>query len=135
MARAGSTGGRRTVRLSHLLRSASLRWPALVLAFLALSIQNIVIQPHIHAQPADSALALEISDEEGGSMGDIPVDQAQTDCPICQSTNQHAQYLRPSSTAFRLPAFVNHRIVDIVLRPGDYQTVSHSWQGRAPPQA
>lgn len=135
MARAGGRRPLRRVRLSRLRRSASLRRPAFFLAFLALGIQNLLVQPHIHAQPAHSLLALEISDQGAGSAGDIPADQTQTDCPICQSANQNGHYLRPSTTSFTAPAFVHDLAHKVVRITATQKAVSHSWQGRAPPQA
>ena len=135
MTRAGRRKPLRWVRLSRLRRSAARRWSVFILAFLALSIQNLVVQPHIHAQPSDTALTLEISDGEDGSAGNAPIEQAQTDCPMCQSSHQHGQYFRPSSVAFALPAFVHDRGIEFARIPAAHGRASHSWQGRAPPQA
>jgi hypothetical protein len=135
MARVGSNRALRSVRLSRFRRTASLLWPALVLAFLALGIQNLVVQPHIHAQPTDEIIALDVSDGDGEAPGNVPIERGQSDCPMCQTTHQHEQYLRSSSTAFAPPARVNYRVVDGVQRSSFYEAISHSWQGRAPPQA
>ncbi len=127
-----------TVRCSRLRRSAASRWSVLILAFLALGalgIQNLVVQPHVHAQPSDKVLVLEISDGEDGLAGDVPIEQGQTDCPVCQSAHQNGQFLKPSAAVFALPALVNYRGIEFTQLSAAYEAVSHSWQGRAPPQA
>lgn len=135
MARAGRHRPHRAVRLSRLRRSSALRWPLLVLAFLALGIQSLSVQPHIHAQPSETGFSLDISDGDDGSVGEIPIEQAQTDCPACQSEQQQRQFLRPSDATFALPAFINYRGIEITELPTADNAASHSWQGRAPPQA
>jgi hypothetical protein len=78
----------------------------------------------------------DISSSDGGPTDSHdPLEQAQPDCPVCQSAHQNGQYLRPSAATFALPAFVNYRGVEFSRLPAALEAVSHSWQGRAPPQA
>jgi hypothetical protein len=136
MTRAGSGKPLQITRSLGLRRSTIVRRVAIVLAFFALAIQSLVVQPHIHAQPSGTALAMDISSSDGGPTDSHdPLEQAQPDCPVCQSAHQNGQYLRPSAATFALPAFVNYRGVEFSRLPAALEAVSHSWQGRAPPQA
>jgi hypothetical protein len=115
------------------------RWTLVLLALLALGIQGLVLQPHIHAQPSDAALAsIAIDgpgDSDNGSPAHNPIDPDQSDCPLCQSAHQSGHYLKPTAAVFALDLSVNYRTIDLAQTPARPQTVSHSWQGRAPPQA
>jgi hypothetical protein len=74
-------------------------------------------------------------DSDNGSPAHNPIDPDQSDCPLCQSAHQSGHYLKPTAAVFALDLSVNYRTIDLAQTPARPQTVSHSWQGRAPPQA
>lgn len=115
------------------------RCSLVLLALLALAIQSLVIQPHIHAQLSDAALAsIAIDgpdDSDHGAPAHNPIDPDQSDCPLCQSAHQGGHYLKPNAAVFALDLSVNYRTIDLAQATARPQRASHSWQGRAPPQA
>jgi len=115
------------------------RWLVVPLALIVFGIQSLVIQPHVHLQPADFGVASVTVDGPLASGEERPSDDPFSpdlnDCHVCQSAHQNGQYLKPTATIYTLVPSVNHRTIDLVRLPQSPQALSHSWQGRAPPQA
>ena len=140
MFRAGRKSPARLIPRTDSRRLALARWSMLLLAVLAIAIQSLVIQPHIHGPiTPETGLAtaaldggLLIADESGKNT---PLEPDQNNCPMCQSAHQNGHYLKPVAASFALPHFVNYRIVERDQSPAIVAVASHDWQGRAPPQA
>jgi hypothetical protein len=118
------------------------------LALLALAIQSFVVQTHIHRQtlagssiPMLAAVADDIVSIAAVSAGQkgIPADQFPANgdpgnCPLCQGFAHSGQFVHSGAVLAYIPAWVSvHFIVFSDALPA-LLSVSHSWQGRAPPQ-
>lgn len=112
-------------------------WPRLraVIALLTLLIftaQSYLIQTHIHAQTftgpgitVGHAIASPL-----GSKAPLDVDQ----CPLCQEAAHSGSYILPGAAA-ALPVTVSFTLVPLSALPAVLaRAITHTWQGRAPPQ-
>lgn len=127
-------------------------WPRLaftLLAFVALAIQSLVVQTHIHHGTAGIARVAGIaalSDDfpvivtsPGGSKTHAPRDpfagsDDPSNCALCQAFAHSGQFVHSAAVLAYIPAWVSvHFIVFKDVLP-QLLAVSHSWQGRAPPQ-
>ena len=110
-------------------------------------VQSFIVQTHIHARPALalSGALMATSDvtvatltpaaDKSQTPKKVPIDDDQANCSLCQQTHTSGQFFAPSSAAYSLAPFHNLQRIAYaapsVVEPG----VSHSWRGRAPPQA
>lgn len=119
----------------------------ILLAFLALTVQALVVQSHIHIPQAASKVQSDSLITFAGSTADTraenstnaprdkyPLNQDPSNCPLCQEFGHSGQFLASTSVLFSLPYSValNFNVVRETISP--LFAVSHSWQGRAPPQ-
>lgn len=123
----------------------------LLLALLALTIQILVVQTHIHipqtagrlqtvsvttlAQTLVSGASVQTVDDRANAPRDkYPINEDPTNCPLCQEIAHSGQFVHSVAALAALPAFVSvHLIVFSEALPSLF-AVSHSWRGRAPPR-
>jgi hypothetical protein len=105
---------------------------ALFIALLALAIQTLVVQTHIHApreytyQPAPTYTHADTSQHE--YLGD----EWPANCPLCQEMLLGGHFLMASAIQLPTPAAIDSDAAisrELISR----SIFSHSWHGRAPP--
>jgi hypothetical protein len=113
-------------------------WVALF-AMLAFALQVQLTQTHIHNPNALSAidqlaskLVAKSGKSSGGPIKNAPLDDSS--CPICQAVGHSGQFVTPSAMALALPNFAVALVPLAIAVPAARDSVSHSWQGRAPPR-
>jgi hypothetical protein len=99
-------------------------------ALLAFALQGYVTQTHIHLTRAMSASLSVPAEHEKYPSKDDP-----SNCPICQEILHAGAFVTPSAVPLVLPSFAVSIIATIVEIPVAARTLSHNWQGRAPPRA
>jgi hypothetical protein len=110
------------------------------LMLLTFLLQSYATQTHIHflrevtaasvVQPDAGALNKNVQ----GHKKNNPVPENPDTCPLCQLL-YGGQYVAPNAIVFFLPmAAVSTIEITLGVLP-HYDAVSHSWRGRAPPQA
>jgi hypothetical protein len=97
---------------------------------LAFAFQAQITQTHIHISPA-SGVALA---DKSATQKNAPKDDSSS-CPICQAVLHSGQFVSPSAVAMTLPTVAATFIPLAIAAKTARETVSHSWQGRAPPSA
>jgi hypothetical protein len=123
----------------------------LLLALLALAIQILVIQTHIHipqsaglpqtvsvttlAKTLVSGASAQTTDDRASTPRDkYPINEDPTNCPLCQEIAHSGQFVHSVAALAALPAFISvHLIVFSEALPSLF-AVSHTWRGRAPPR-
>ena len=120
-----------------------------LLALIALAIQSFVVQTHIHRQICagansgllavfaddDASPAAGASDQPSRPRDQFPGNSDPANCPLCQSFAHSGQFVHSGAVLAYIPAWVSiHFIVLKDVLPALF-AVSHSWQGRAPPQS
>jgi hypothetical protein len=113
----------------------SLRLAVTLLAFLAFTCQSYLVQTHIHGLPQSLLMAA------GGQTASptpapnkSPLDGTPADCPLCQDFLVAGSYVLPVAIVAPPPSFIYAPIEISVVLPHVLQSLSHSWQGRAPPR-
>lgn len=137
---------------ARLARSATTRTPGTTLsrivvtafALLALTIQMVAVQSHIHhSSPAHHALTggpLAHSPDEGtGSSSGTqhhkyPDDQDPAKCPFCQQLGHSGQFVAGSVILVPVRCCITFLAVEFTESTKALYAVRHSWQSRAPPQ-
>jgi hypothetical protein len=127
------------------------RMLCVLLAVVALMIQILVVQTHIHipqtagrlqtvsittlAQALVSGAAVQIADDTATAPRDkYPINEDPSNCPLCQEIAHSGQFVHSVAALAAVPAFVSvHFIVFSEALPSLF-AVSHSWRGRAPPR-
>lgn len=113
--------------------------PALLLCVLALLIQSLLVQTHIHLPWLEHAGAPASVEHNGPIAHDhvhhgVPAHGDADHCPLCQALLHDGVFTAP---ALDLPALVPavwHVITPPLPVAVTITAVSHSWQGRAPPR-
>ncbi|MEA2823577.1 MAG: hypothetical protein QOF03_59 [Alphaproteobacteria bacterium] len=123
----------------------------LLLGLLALAIQILVVQTHIHipqaaglpqtvsvttlAKTLVSGASVQAADDKANAPRDrYPINEDPSNCPLCQEIAHSGQFVHSAAALAALPAFVSvHFIVFSEALPSLF-AVSHSWRGRAPPR-
>ena len=100
-------------------------------AILAFAFQSYVIQTHIHFAPT-AALA---SDGQSGHHDKYPANDDPANCPICQEILHSGQFITPAAQFLLPPALAVSTIAIVDRALPHIFAPSHSWRGRAPPQA
>ena len=113
------------------------RMSVLAAAFLALLVQIVVVQTHVHT----SAPSQSRWDERvlGGTISAIPAPVAydiadlEAACPICQAL--HAPWVAASAGAVAIGHDLFWRVEAVVVRRIEARlpAASHAWQSRGPP--
>ena len=115
-----------------------------ILALLALAIQMLAVQSHVHrAQAADSVL----SDSLGGHLAGAaaahssraqhhkyPDDQDPSKCPFCQQLGHSGQFVASAVVLLSFRSCVTVIFIAYTESARVLGAVRHSWQSRAPPQ-
>jgi hypothetical protein len=108
----------------------------MLLAFL---FQSNATQTHLHFLPSPAAVAKTAQADTAGIVKadavqkDAGGKESPNDCPLCQLL-YGGQYVAPSSLIFLLPMVAARTIAIAVGVTPHYDSVSHSWRGRAPPR-
>ena len=123
----------------------------LLLGLLALTIQILVVQTHIHipqaaglpqtvsvttlAQALISGASVQTADDKATAPRDrYPINEDPSNCPLCQEIAHSGQFVHSVAALAALPAFISvHLVVFSEVLPSFF-VVSHSWRGRAPPR-
>jgi hypothetical protein len=109
------------------------------LMLMAFALQSTITQTHIHigsfSTTAGFSTDLKVADQPTKSNHTrVPVDGDPANCPICQEMMYAGQFVMPAAMVFILPAQVVSIVPPSVEIPRVVRTISHSWQGRAPPR-
>ena len=136
------------------VESRSLRMPALrqlffvFLAFVALAIQSLVVQTHIHREAGGFAPSIALA-AAAGDTGSIstPADSksnplrdpfeaggSSSTCTLCQAFAHSGLFVQNAAVLAYVPAWISIHFIVVSDLPPSLLAVSHSWQGRAPPQ-
>jgi hypothetical protein len=107
----------------------------MLLAFL---LQSYATQTHIHSLPdmaakSGAAQTAPTSGQTGHDKKNSPTDDNPDNCPLCQLL-YGGQYVAPDTLVFFLPMVAVSTIEIALGVTPHYDTVSHSWRGRAPPR-
>ena len=123
----------------------------LLLGLLALAIQILVVQTHIHipqaaglpqtvsvttlAKTLVSGASVQTADDKANAPRDrYPINEDPSNCPLCQEIAHSGQFVHSAAALAALPAFISvHFIVFSEALPSLF-AVSHSWRVRAPPR-
>ena len=144
----GRRPGRRGPSAFVVARAPAFRVFFVLLGLLALFIQTLVIQPHIHialsagisrsfsaqdsgtAKPAPGVTQIPALPRDPYPAGDDP-----SNCPLCQEFAHFAQYTH-SLVFFVAPlVFTSFRLIAPDEALPSFAAVTHMWRGRAPPVA
>jgi hypothetical protein len=119
----------------------------ILLALVALTIQTLVIQSHVHGPQAASrvqsanliTLGAGLADTKGdqatGARGDkYPVNDDPSNCPLCQAFGHSGQFVASTAILVSLPYFIAVSFVVFRESVPALFALRHSWQSRAPPQ-
>jgi hypothetical protein len=116
----------------------------ILLAFVALTIQTLFIQSHIHIAQAPgkvqsvSLITLVAGTADTHSAGaprdKYPVNEDPSNCPLCQAFGHSGQFLASTAVLVSLPYSITVSFIVFSETVPALFAVSHSWQGRAPPQ-
>jgi hypothetical protein len=119
------------------------RWTITLFVFLAFAFQSYVTQTHIHF-PHQAAVNIFAAIEKDAPLAKVntpgkqnpdkypPADDPDN-CPICQEVMHSGQFVMPDFVAMVLPSQPVSIVPLILDLPAIIETVSHAWQGRAPP--
>ncbi|HEY5336778.1 MAG TPA: hypothetical protein VIJ85_01120 [Rhizomicrobium sp.] len=119
-------------------------WRQLVLAIslIAFALQSYLTQTHIHFATSQ-AFGISSNDTfvpaaKHGTEKTVPAKNAPSNddpnCPICQAAMHSGQFVTPSAVAFILPSEAASIVLIVTAVLTANRTISHSWQGRAPPR-
>lgn len=137
--------GHRRLSAFVIARAPVLRVFFVLLGLLALTVQTLVVQTHIHiAQP--TAIFSSVGDVSGagnqgwstGSKASTPRDrypanEDPSNCPLCQEFAHFGHFTQGTVffVAVLLSSTIRHAVFDDVPIP--FTVVTHLWRGRAPP--
>ena len=127
-------------------RAPSLRVFFVLVGLLALMIQSLVVQTHIHRlaswQPvaklsavSDLVSAAAVVDGDGKATPQrdpYPASQDPSNCPLCQEFAQFGQYTH-AITVLLVLLLLGAALIPIFQARPSFATVTHTWRCRAPP--
>ena len=116
-----------------------------LLALLALAVQFFVVQTHVHIVPAaapgaaaaislDGGQARAAIQSTGQSRDHYPIKDDPSNCPLCQEFAHSGHFVQSAQILLLLPASVSTTGIFLSEVLPSLSLLSHSWQGRAPPQ-
>ena len=135
------------------LRPSAPHLLTILIAFLALTIQNLVVQTHIHIPQMGGrvqtvslmTLAAAALSDKPHAAGDVcmestphdkyPINEDPSNCPLCQEIAYSGQFVHSGAVLDALPSFVTVSFIVFDEAVPSLFSVSHIWQGRAPPKA
>jgi hypothetical protein len=130
------------IRVPHLL--------VVFLSFLAVALQGLVVQTHVHNPHASvqtkpisfitliaasaglSNVSLGHTDSPGGQY---PTSSDPFNCPLCKELTHSGQYVSSASVLATLPYAVTVSFIVFREIAPSLFAASHNWRGRAPPLA
>jgi len=120
-------------------RAPSFGRPAFAFFMLAaFALQSTITQTHIHigSFSTTAGFSTDFKAVDSGKTGSsrLPGDRDPANCPICQEMMHAGQFVMPAALVFILPAQAVSLVPPSIAIPHVVETVSHSWQGRAPPR-
>ena len=127
-------------RLSRERQLSGRAWARLLFTgfmLFAFLMQSNATQTHIHVllgQPEAAVAKLLLTADAPGPVKKDTGKDSSDDCPLCQLL-YGGQYVAPSTLIFFLPMMAVSTIETVLGVTPHYDSVSHSWHGRAPPQA
>jgi hypothetical protein len=123
-------------------RSSMARSAVVLLAFLALAIQTLVVQTHVHRAGEQGIISVLATDQtaKADPSGKTPVDkfpanEDPVNCPLCQEFHHSGAFVSPTAAVLALPFYVHLSLIVFNQPVIAVRALSHSWQGRAPPKA
>jgi hypothetical protein len=132
------------------LRAPSLaQWAPILIGCLALFIQSFVVQTHIHipqrigSPQTVSLITLAAAVVDGGTLHGaakaprdrFPITEDPSNCPLCQEVAHSGAYVASAASLAALPVTVTFSFIVFVEAAPYIFAASHTWRGRAPPQA
>lgn len=120
-------------------KASPTRWLFTAFMLFAFALQSYAVQTHIHEQltlPVHAQLAktgIGAADSTHAKKPAAPAKDAPDDCPLCQLL-YGGQYVAPHALVLFAPLVAVRSIETVLGALPQYDTVSHSWRGRAPPQ-
>jgi hypothetical protein len=136
-----------TARTAHQMSAKAApsfaRWTITLFVFLAFAFQSYVTQTHIHFAH-ESAVNIFAAAEKAPASAQAPGKQNPdkyppnddpANCPICQEVMHSGAYVMPDFVALLLPSQPISIVPISIALPAIIETVTHTWQGRAPPRA
>jgi hypothetical protein len=123
----------------------------ILLAIMALAIQILVVQTHIHipqtlgrsasvsivtvAQTLMTGPGAKASAQPANLPRDrYPINEDPSNCPLCQEITHSGQFVQSAAVLAYLPVWVSVHFIVFSETLSSLFTVSHNWRGRAPPQ-
>ena len=115
----------------------ALRWRVLfnILTLLSFLAQGYLVQTHIHGLPTAFAAQSAKQIASQTPNGNLPGDDDQATCLLCQEYIQAGNFLTPAAIAVLPPTAVASVISLDALSVIVSRPASHFWRGRAPPHA
>jgi hypothetical protein len=121
------------------------------LAVIALAVQILVVQTHIHipqavgrsasvsimtvAKALIAGPAAATVDQSANLPRDkYPINEDPSNCPLCQEIAHSGQFVQSAAVLAHLPVWVSVHFIEFREALPSLFTVSHNWQSRAPPQ-
>ena len=132
-------------KMSH--KTPRLSILVILLAFVALAIQTLVIQSHVHSPQATgtaqsaSLITLvpgtadtQAEHAAGAPRAKYPVNEDPSNCPLCQAFGHSGQFVASTAVLVSLPYFITVGFIVFSESIPALFAVRHTWQSRAPPQ-
>lgn len=120
------------------------RMLVIILGFVALTIQMMAVQSHVHRpQAADNVLSESLIAHLAGAGVDhssrahyhkYPYDQDPSKCPFCQQLGQSGQFVASTVVLVSFRCCISVIFIAFSESARALFAVRHSWQSRAPPQ-
>lgn len=127
-------------------------WGFALLALLALAIQSFVVQTHIHIPQATgraqtvsivalaqtilaSPAADAVQDNQPAPRDRFPITEDPSNCPLCQEVAHSGQFVASAASLASVPLSATVSFIVFAEVAPYVFAASHTWRGRAPPQA
>lgn len=114
----------------------------LALALITFALQSYITQTHVHFATAQ---AFGLSDDNFVPTAKLatgktapakqkPSNEDPANCPFCQAAAHSGQFITPAVIGFALPGETIAIVPLVIAILAVRASVSHNWQGRAPPR-
>jgi hypothetical protein len=113
-----------------------------LLALVAVLIQSLVVQTHIHHTVAavsygnpSTGLTTLAAPDKSPTLPHAPIkgDDDSSSCALCQAFTHSGQFLHSATILSFVPLWQSAESATIIVAAPVRFALSHSWQGRAPP--
>jgi hypothetical protein len=101
---------------------------------LALAIQSLVIQTHVHVSAAYTHQISSVHAPVNATHDQYPANEDPTNCPLCQEMVIGGSFLVPVAIPLPVPIVIDSEVASYKGMIS-VSVASHSWHGRAPPSA